>query len=142
MCTYSSTSFNISKLTYSTSTNSTGLQHDTFGVMHVSFECTDVDCWSQTNQCCRAISVRIAAECQQLLDEMSTTIEQDKQQLMTTGQQELAHMPWKHAEHQKLALKYRIARKQTLYTVIQDLEALVCLLFADDMLNEGKSMLC
>ncbi len=85
---------------------------------------------------------RIAAECQQLLDEMSTTIEQDKQQVMTTGQQELAHMPWKHAEHQKLALKYRIARKQTLYTVIQDLEALVCLLFADDMLNEGKSMLC
>ena len=110
--------------------------------MHVSFECTDVYYWSQTNQCCRAISVRIAAERQQLLNEMSTTIEQDKQQLMTTGQQELANMPWKHAEHQKLALKYRIARKQTLYTVIQDLEALVCLLFADDMLNEGKSMLC
>ncbi|KAL0044661.1 hypothetical protein WJX82_004638 [Trebouxia sp. C0006] len=90
----------------------------------------------------RAISVRIAAECQQLLNEMSTTIEQDKQQLMTTGRQQLAHMPWKHAEHQELALKYRIARKQTLYTVIQDLEAIVCLLFADDMLDEGKSMLC
>ncbi len=109
--------------------------------MHVSFECTDVDCWSQTIQCCRAISVRIAAECQQLLNEMSTTIEQDKQQLMTTGRQELARMPWKHAEHQELALKYRIARKQTLHSVIQDLEAVVCLLFADEMLNEGKSML-
>ena len=86
--------------------------------------------------------MRVAAECQQLLNEMSITIEQDKQQLMTIGRQEFAHMPWKHAEHQKLALKYRIARKQTLYTVIQDLEAVVCLLIADDMLDEGTSMLC
>ncbi len=51
-------------------------------------------------------------------------------------------MPWKHAEHHKLALKYRIARKQTLHTVIQDLEAIVCLLFIDDMLDEEKSMRC
>lgn len=110
--------------------------------MHVSFACTDVDCCSQTNQCCRAISARIAAECQQLFNEMSTTIEQDKKQLMTTEPQQLAHMPWKHAEHQKLALNYRIVRKQALNTVIQDLEAIVCVLFADDMLDEGKSRLC
>ena len=77
--------------------------------------------------------MRIAAECEALLHEMPTTLEHDKQLLMTKTWEQNADMPWRFAEHKQLALAYRIARKQTLHTVIQDLHAVARLLSAEDM---------
>ena len=61
--------------------------------------------------------------CQQLLDDMPTTLEQD-QQLLAAHMQGFASQPWTKAQHCKLALAYRIARKETLQAVISDLQAL------------------
>ena len=76
---------------------------------------------------CRAAYLRVIEGCQQLLNDLPTTLEQD-QQLLTAPMQELAHQPWANAQHGHLALAYRMARKETLQAVISDLEALSRLL--------------
>ena len=61
--------------------------------------------------------------CQQLLDDMPTTLEQDKQ-LLAAHMQGSVNQPWANAQHCELALGYRIARKETLQAVVSNLEAL------------------
>jgi len=80
---------------------------------------------------CRAMCLHIVGQCQELLDAMPTSREQDMQLLKETwpgGSNE----PWTHSQHQQLALAYRIARKQTLQAVVMDVGALARLLSADD----------
>ena len=70
----------------------------------------------------RASYLHVIEGCQQLLDEMPTSLDEDKQ-MLALNQQGHVLQSWEYWQHCQLTLKYRIARKQTLQAVVKDLKA-------------------
>lgn len=74
---------------------------------------------------CRAAYLHVVEECQQLLDQMPTSIDDDKHLLETLTQGD--DLQSAQSQHFQLALHYRIARKGILQAVVKDLGAFVLL---------------